>query len=85
MTLVTLNSAKAALEHLGQGVDSARTSDALAMLKTGPSVSAEAVELLSIWQTWLGSERAACDEAGKQLWDRIEAVIRPGNIDGSTA
>ncbi len=35
-----------------------------------------AAELLRIWKTWLGSSRDACDDAGKQLWDRIEAVLQ---------
>lgn len=47
--------------------------------KKGSSASAvpnEAVELLRIWQTWLGSDRDSCDATGKKLWDRIEAVIK---------
>lgn len=49
--------------------------EALAQLIAGKSVSAEAGELLRIWQTWLGSSRDACDATGKQLWDRIDAVL----------
>lgn len=39
--------------------------------------NAQAVELLEIWQTWLGSSRESCNEQGKQLWDRIEVVTKP--------
>jgi len=34
----------------------------------------EAVTLLGIWQTWLGADRDSCDESGKLIWDRIDAV-----------
>ncbi|MGC0154577.1 hypothetical protein ACPRNU_19145 [Chromobacterium vaccinii] len=39
------------------------------------SASPEALELLEIWQTWLGQDRESCDAGGKKLWDRIDAVI----------
>lgn len=34
----------------------------------------EALALLEIFQANLGSSRAKCDNGGKLLWDRIEAV-----------
>lgn len=37
-------------------------------------MSNEALALLEIFQTNLGSSREKCDESGKLLWDRIEAV-----------
>ena len=37
----------------------------------------EAVTLLGIWQTWLGAVRDSCDESGKLIWDRIDAVTAP--------
>lgn len=37
-------------------------------------VPADALNLLEIWQTHLGSCRESCDDGGKLLWDRIEAV-----------
>jgi len=39
--------------------------------------NADAVELLESWQTWLGARRESCDEHGKVLWDRIDAVVKP--------
>lgn len=39
------------------------------------SVPSDALSLLTIWQSHLGSCRESCDDAGKQLWDRIEAVL----------
>lgn len=75
MKTVTLESAREALDHLSQHNGPGRLNEALALLVPGKSVSAEAAELLRIWKTWLGSSRDACDDAGKQLWDRIEAVL----------
>ncbi|KRP45387.1 hypothetical protein SAMN04490190_0875 [Pseudomonas libanensis] len=34
----------------------------------------DAVNLLEIWRTWLGPWRESCDETGKKIWDRIDAV-----------
>jgi len=34
----------------------------------------EAVELLRIWQTWLGTSRGSCNAGDKKLWDRIETI-----------
>lgn len=31
-------------------------------------------ELLEVWRTWLGPNRESCDEGGKQIWDRIDAL-----------
>lgn len=39
------------------------------------SVPADAISLLKAWQTHLGSCRETCDEGGKRIWDRIEAVV----------
>ena len=36
-----------------------------------------AVNLLEIWRTWLGPTRESCDETGKKVWDRIDAVTAP--------
>jgi len=36
--------------------------------------NAEAMELLTTWQSWLGFNRASCDEGGQRIWDRIEAL-----------
>lgn len=41
-------------------------------LVTMPS---DAICLLQAWQTHLGSCREACDEGGKRIWDRIDAVL----------
>ncbi len=38
-------------------------------------VPSDAITLLKIWQTHLGSCRESCDDAGKLLWDRIHAAI----------
>ena len=35
----------------------------------------DAIELLEVWRTWLGFNRASCDEGGKRIWDRIDAVV----------
>lgn len=37
---------------------------------------AESVDLLGVWKTWLGDSRASCDESGKIIWDRIEALAQ---------
>lgn len=37
-------------------------------------MSNEALELLELFQSGLGSTRAKCDDGGKKLWDRVEAV-----------
>jgi hypothetical protein len=34
----------------------------------------ETLDLLDVLQSHLGSTRAKCDESGKSLWDRIEAI-----------
>ncbi|HBP1602351.1 TPA: hypothetical protein L5U90_003455 [Pseudomonas aeruginosa] len=39
------------------------------------SMPSDAVCLLQAWQTHLGSCREACDEGGKRIWDRIDAVL----------
>lgn len=39
------------------------------------AVPPDALELLRIWQTWLGAGRESCSEYDKQLWDRIDAVL----------
>jgi hypothetical protein len=36
--------------------------------------NAEMASMLLDWQTWLGAKRESCDEGGKLLWDRINAV-----------
>jgi len=41
-------------------------------------------ELLEIWRTWLGPNRESCDEGGKRIWDRIDA-IKPAERDGNDA
>ena len=38
----------------------------------------KAADLLLIWQSWLGASRNQCDELGKALWDRIEAIAQDG-------
>lgn len=35
----------------------------------------DAIELLEVWRTWLGFNRASCDDGGKRIWDRIDAVV----------
>jgi len=45
-------------------------------LPTGLVIApADAIELLTIWQTWLGSERRTCDQYHQPIWDRIDAVV----------
>jgi hypothetical protein len=34
----------------------------------------DAMELLRIFETWLGSCRERCDQDGRVLWDRIQAA-----------
>lgn len=43
--------------------------------KSAESVSSQVSELLRIWQSHLGASREQCDEGGRKLWDRIEAVM----------
>lgn len=40
----------------------------------------EAIALLGIWKTHLGSSRDTCDALGKSIWDRIEKLEQ---ADGS--
>jgi hypothetical protein len=37
-------------------------------------MSNEVLTLLDVFQSGLGSNREKCDDNGKKLWDRIEAV-----------
>ena len=43
-----------------------------------------AVNLLEVWRTWLGPTRESCDETGKKVWDRIDAVtaLKPAEGGG---
>lgn len=43
-----------------------------------------AVNLLEVWRTWLGPTRESCDETGKNIWDRIDAVTAPKPAGGSS-
>lgn len=52
-------------------------------LTAADELADEAVTLLGIWQTWLGADRDSCDESGKLIWDRIDAVCG-GSVPEST-
>lgn len=45
----------------------------------------DAICLLQSWQTHLGSCREACDEGGKRIWDRIDAVLEQAQFLGAQA
>lgn len=45
----------------------------------------DAICLLQAWQTHLGSCREACDEGGKRIWDRIDAVLEKAQFLGAQA
>ncbi|MBC3254344.1 hypothetical protein HU733_02465 [Pseudomonas paralactis] len=59
--------------------------DALQALLTAADERLDAaVNLLETWRTWLGPTRESCDETGKEIWDRIDAVTVLKPAEGST-
>ena len=59
--------------------------DALQALLTAADERLDgAVNLLEVWRTWLGPTRESCDETGKKVWDRIDAVtaLKPAEGGG---
>lgn len=49
------------------------------------SMPSDSISLLQAWQTHLGSCREACDEGGKRIWDRIDAVLEQAQFLGAQA
>ena len=82
--LASANSDKEA--YAQNAIDLRKRVDALQALLTAADERLDAaVNLLEIWRTWLGPTRESCDDTGKNVWDRIDAVtaLKPaeGGVD----
>lgn len=81
----TVEELDAVLHWRGKHAQAIRERDALQALLTSADERVDgAVNLLEIWRTWLGPTRESCDETGKKIWDRIDAVTAPKPVEGST-